>query len=75
MSVASLSWQTKTAYLRICPEKRKTKTIISLWAEHKECSGPTYSKLSDIRGLVCEKLTFRKLGRAAEIATLKENRV
>ena len=36
--------------------------------------GPTYSKLSDIRGLICEKFNFRKLGvSATEIAILKEN--
>ena len=35
---------------------------------------PTYSKLSDIRGLICEKFNFRKLGvSATEIAILKEN--
>ena len=36
--------------------------------------GPTYSKLSDISGLICEKFNFRKLGvSATEIAILKEN--
>ena len=34
---------------------------------------PTYSKRSDIRGLICEKFNFRMLGvSATEIAILKE---
>ena len=37
-------------------------------------TGPTYSKLSDIRELICEKFNFRKLGvSATEIAIIKEN--
>ena len=43
-------------------------------AKQTSIHGPTYSKLSDIRGLICEKFNFRKLGvSATEIAILKEN--
>ena len=37
-------------------------------------AGPTYSKLSDIRELICEKFNFRKLCvSATEIGIFKEN--
>ena len=63
---------------RMTLDRRTEWFLDNLWSLYnRHCHkklGPTYSKLSDMRGLICEKFNFRKLGvSATEIAILKEN--